>query len=132
MQRMAVIAAMIAALGLSACASMRHDDDAMAGTAAHASATPAPTPPVGSMGPTKVNPTPANESLHDKVHDALMTQMGEAVNGVGVEVDGAVATLSGHVRSQADKDRAVAVAQGVAGVSRVDADALVVGAAQQP
>ena len=67
-----------------------------------------------------------DESLHDRVHDALMEQMGPAVNDVGVRVEGSAVFLTGHVHSAADKERAHDIAHGVAGAGSVDISGLAV------
>jgi hypothetical protein len=64
------------------------------------------------------------ESLHERVHDALMEQMGPAVNDVGVRVDGSAVFLTGRVHSDADKQRAHAIAHGVEGATSVDISGL--------
>lgn len=73
-------------------------------------------------------PQPASDtmSLHDRVHAALRREMGAAANGITVVVDGTTVRLGGHVESQADHDRAHAIAHRVAGVTRVTHDDLVV------
>lgn len=59
-------------------------------------------------------------SLHDRVHDALVRDMGNAASGITVRVDGSKVFLGGHVGSQADHNRAHDVAHDVSGVSSVD------------
>jgi hypothetical protein len=66
------------------------------------------------------------ESLHDRVHDALMERMGPKVNDVGVTVSGTAVTLTGSVRSQADRQQAHDIAHGVRGATSVDISALAV------
>ena len=67
-----------------------------------------------------------DETLHDRVHDALMEQMGPKVNDVGVTMHGTTAHLTGHVHSEADKQRAHEIAHGVSGVTAVVISALAV------
>jgi osmotically-inducible protein OsmY len=67
-----------------------------------------------------------DETLHDRVHDALMEQMGPKVNDVGVTMHDTTVHLTGHVHSAADKQRAHDIAHGVSGVTAVDISALAV------
>jgi osmotically-inducible protein OsmY len=55
-----------------------------------------------------------------------MVQMGPKVNDVGVTMHGTTAHLTGHVHSEADKQRAHEIAHGVSGVTAVDVSALAV------
>ena len=66
------------------------------------------------------------DSLHDRVHDALMEQMGPAVNDLGVRIEGSAVFLTGHVHSEADKQRAHDIAHGVDGAGTVDVSGLAV------
>ena len=113
-----LILAALAALAASACSTMSSDGSSAA------AATPSSTRPASAVPATSW--TTPGESLHDRVHDALMVQMGPAVNDVGVHVDGSAVFLTGSVHSQADKERAHAVAHGVAGASSVDISGLAV------
>lgn len=65
-------------------------------------------------------------TLHERVHDALMEQMGPKVNDVGVKVDGSTVTLTGSVKTEADKKQAHDIAHGVRGAATVDISALAV------
>jgi osmotically-inducible protein OsmY len=67
-----------------------------------------------------------DDTLHDRVHDALMEQMGPRVNDVGVKTDGSKVILTGSVATAADKKQAHDIAHGVRGVTVVDDSALVV------
>ena len=61
-----------------------------------------------------------DDTLHDRVHDALMEKMGPAVNAVGVKTEGSKVILTGTVKTQADKQQAHDIAHGVAGAATVD------------
>ena len=65
-------------------------------------------------------------ALHDRVHDALMEQMGPAVNDVGVSIGGTAVSLTGSVKTEADKTKAHDIAHAVRGVTSVDISALAV------
>ena len=67
-----------------------------------------------------------DDTLHDRVHDALMEKMGPAVNAVGVKTEGSKVILTGHVKSEADKQKAHDIAHGVAGATTVDISQLAV------
>ena len=101
-----------AALALAGCQTTAGDDGdvtAASGTASSSQATSYSDP---------------NDSLHDRVHDALMEQMGPAVNDLGVRVEGSKVFLTGHVHSEADKQKAHDIAHGVAGATVVDISGL--------
>jgi osmotically-inducible protein OsmY len=112
-----ILLATAVALAATGCQSMSRDrDDAAADRNAGTSAT---------ADKNRSWSTP-DESLHDRVHDALMEQMGPKVNDVGVTVKGTDVFLTGSVRTQADKDQAHAIAHGVRGATSVDTSALAV------
>jgi hypothetical protein len=113
MQARPLILAACVALATGACQTTPRDD---AGEASAAGAT---------VDPNRSESTP-DETLHDRVHDALMEQMGPKVNDVGVTMHGTTAHLTGHVHSEADKQRAHDIAHGVSGVTAVDISALAV------
>src|SRR5688572_8273233 len=104
-----------AALALAACQTTPDDGDA--GTSA------SPSTSSSAAAGTWSDP---DDTLHDRVHDALMEQMGPAVNAVGVKVEGSKVILTGSVKSAADKKRAHDIAHGVRGATVVDDSALVV------
>jgi osmotically-inducible protein OsmY len=109
----ALLLATGAALALAACQTTPDDD---------AGASPASSSSTASSG-TWSKP---DDTLHDRVHDALMEQMGPAVNDVGVKVDGSKVILTGSVKTEADKKRAHDIAHGVRGATVVDDSGLVV------
>ena len=100
-----------AALALAAC--QTPSGRAESGTSASASTSPSAAASGGSWS----NP---DDTLHDRVHDALMEKMGPAVNDVGVRTEGSKVILTGHVHSEADKQQAHDIAHGVRGVTSVD------------
>ena len=85
---------------------------------------PPPTQPPQSAPRYERAPQPATTSLHDRVHDALQSQMGSAASGISVRVEGSTVFLGGHVGSQADHNRAHEIAHDVSGVSSVNHEAL--------
>ena len=82
----------------------------------------------GPSASTGTNPSLSNpdDALHDRVHDALMEQMGPRVNDVGVKTDGSKVILTGSVKTADDKKQAHDIAHGVRGATVVDDSALVV------
>ena len=71
-------------------------------------------------------PADPDRPLHDRVHDALMEQMGPKVNDLGVRVDGSTVYLTGHVHSEADKQLAHDIAHRVRGAGTVDVTGLTI------
>jgi hypothetical protein len=114
--RIFLVLAAAATLALAGCKTT--PDDGTAGTPASSStSTPA------SQGV----PTPQpSDNLHDRVHDALMEQVGPAVNDLGVRVEGSKVFLTGHVHSEADRQRAHDIAHRVQGAGTVDISGLTV------
>lgn len=111
----------LATIGLSACSTRPVVVETPAPVVV---AVPAPPPMAEPMPPPMPAPMPAPmpdmTSLHDRVHDALVADLGSAANGIEVRVEGSTVYLSGHVPTQAGHDRAHEVAHGVSGVSTVD------------
>jgi osmotically-inducible protein OsmY len=118
MQARSLILAALVAVAAGGCSTMSRPDDADGDRNTGASAST-------DRNRTGSWSTP-DESLHDRVHDALMEQMGPAVNDVGVTVKGSAVTLTGSVKSEADKQKAHDIAHGVSGAGSVDISALVV------
>jgi hypothetical protein len=83
------------------------------------------TTPSAAVDPNRTLSDP-NDSLHDRVHDALMEQMGPKVNDLGVRIDGTTVYLTGHVHSEADKQLAHDIAHRVRGAGTVDTSGLTV------
>jgi hypothetical protein len=115
MQTRSLLLAACVALAAGACQTTPGDD---------ADATPA-TGSSAAIDPNRSTSSP-DDTLHDRVHDALMEQMGPKVNDVGVTLHGTMVHLTGHVHSEADKQRAHDIAHGVSGVTGVDISALAV------
>jgi osmotically-inducible protein OsmY len=112
MQVRSLLLAIVVALAATACQTTQSDNNAAADTSAPADKNRSWSTP--------------DETLHDRVHDALMEQMGPKVNDVGVRVEGSAVFLTGSVRTEADKAQAHEIAHGVRGATSVDISALVV------
>jgi len=117
MRTLTLNVAAAAALALAACQTTAESDGD--GT----SATAAPSTSGQAAGGSWSDP---DDTLHDRVHDALMEKMGPAVNAVGVKTEGSKVILTGHVKTEAEKQQAHDIAHGVAGVSAVDISQLAV------
>jgi hypothetical protein len=117
MQARSLILAACVALAAGACQTTPGDD---AGDA------PDPNRNASASAAGATMPAEPTQSLPDPDHDALMVQMGPKVNAVGVTMHGTAAHLTGHVHSEADKQRAHDVAHAVSGVTAVDISALAV------
>jgi osmotically-inducible protein OsmY len=113
MQVRSLCLAAVVALAATACQTTQSDTNATADTAAQ------------DMNRADGGSQPG-ESLHDRVHDALMEQMGPKVNDVGVRVEGTAVYLTGSVRTEADRKQAHDIAHGVRGATSVDISALAV------
>ena len=112
MQVRSLLLAAVVALAASACRTTQTSDNAAADTSPAADQ--------------NLSAAPQDETLHDRVHDALMEQMGPKVNDVGVRVEGSAVFLTGSVASEADRKQAHDIAHGVGGATSVDISALVV------
>jgi len=75
--------------------------------------------------PTPV-PNPDTMSIHDRVHAAINAGMGSAASDIEVRADGSKVYLTGHVGSNADRERAHSLAHGTSGVTMVDYSGLMV------
>jgi osmotically-inducible protein OsmY len=104
-----------ATLALAACQTTPDEDT----TASASSSAPTST----ATGGTWSDP---DDTLHDRVHDALMEQMGPLVNDLGVKTEGSKVILTGSVKTEADKQKAHDIAHGVQGATTVDVSGLVV------
>lgn len=117
MQVRSLLLAACVAVATGACQTTPSDD---AGNTPDSNTTPS-----AAIDPNRSLSDP-DDSLHDRVHDALMEQLGPAVNDLGVRVDGATVYLTGRVHSEADKQRAHDIAHRVRGADTVDVSGLTV------
>ena len=118
MRHLILIPAATLALALAACKTTPDDDTTAASTPASSSTASTTTQPGTWSDP--------DDSLHDRVHDALMEQMGPAVNNLGVKTNGSTVVLTGTVKTEADKQKAHDIAHGVQGAGTVDISGLTV------
>ena len=116
MQARSLLLAALVALAAAGCETTPDSDDDATGATSSSSAS------------TDANKgwSDPDDTLHDRVHDALMEQMGPRVNDVGVKTDGSKVILTGSVKTAADKKQAHDIAHGVRGVTVVDDGGLVV------
>ena len=120
MRHILLIPAAMAALALAACQTTPDDDSDDDRNTPSASSSTAPTT---TQPGTWSDP---DDTLHDRVHDALMEKMGPAVNAVGVKTEGSKVILTGTVATAADKQQAHDIAHGVEGATVVDDSGVVV------
>ena len=66
-----------------------------------------------------IRPATDDSSISTRVRTALLNDPQVAAGGINVTASNGVVTLSGRVRSEADRERAVAVARQTSGVSDV-------------
>lgn len=110
MQIKSLAAALLTVAALSACASRPMSADMPDSERSM----PMPAPAAEPM------PMPGSMSVHDRVHAALMSGMGSAGSDIEVRADGSKVYLTGHVGSNADRERAHAIAHDMSGVTMVD------------
>jgi hyperosmotically inducible periplasmic protein len=70
-------------------------------------------------GGKSIRPATNDSGISTRVRTALLNDTQVAANNINVTAVGGVVTLSGRVRSEAERDRAVAVARQTTGVSDV-------------
>jgi hyperosmotically inducible periplasmic protein len=66
-----------------------------------------------------IRPATDDSGISTRVRTALLNDPQVAANGINVSASNGVVTLSGRVRSEAERDRAVAVARQTSGVADV-------------
>lgn len=122
MQMKTLAVATLAAVALSAC----YTRPVVVNTPEREVMVAVPEPyPVAVPVPVPV-PSPDTMSTHDQVHAALMSGMGSAGSDIEVRVDGSKVYLTGHVGSNADRQRAHDIAHDMSGVTMVDYSGLMV------
>jgi osmotically-inducible protein OsmY len=70
-------------------------------------------------GGKSIRPATDDGGLSTRVRTVLLNDPQVAAGGINVSASNGVVTLSGNVRSAAERDRAVSLARGTAGVSDV-------------
>ncbi len=114
--KLTVIAALVAALGLSACEQRNRADSGA--TPPTASTAPAPSQSMAATSD-KVATAVDDTALTAKVKAALLAEPGLKSLQINVETKNAAVTLSGAVDSDASREKAKQVASSVSGVSNV-------------
>ena len=103
---------------------------ALSSSAAFAKDPAAKSPPTSTHPTTHADRHDSNDSwITTKVKADLLASSNVPGTEIKVETVNGVVSLSGAVATQAEKDKAVATAKGIKGVTRVDAAALKVSAA---
>lgn len=114
--KLTVIAALVAALGLTACEQRNRADTSSPAPAA--STVPA-SPPSMAATSEKVATAVDDTALTAKVKAALLAEPGLKSLQINVETKNASVTLSGAVDSDASRERAKQVASSISGVTNV-------------
>jgi hyperosmotically inducible periplasmic protein len=116
--KLTVIAALVAALGLTACEQRNRADSGATPPTALTAPAPAPSQSMAATSD-KVAMTVDDTALTAKVKAALLAEPGLKSLQINVETKNAAVTLSGAVDSDASREKAKQVASSISGVSNV-------------